>query len=78
MLVPVFTIRCEAYAMERGVFLGGGIEPVALLVATPRGRSAIDVQGREVPVGPLLDFAPSLAETLDEAPPEVGSSSRGA
>ncbi len=64
-IVPIETVRASHMVGRRSVSIRVSIEPVAVVVRTPNGIVALDMNGLQLPLAGLVDEFPALEEALD-------------
>jgi hypothetical protein len=67
ILVIKLSVNCQPGGS--GVFFSGIKQPINVVVASPLTKKAFDIEGDEIPIGPLLQEVPDLAEILEKGLP---------
>jgi hypothetical protein len=65
ILVIKLSLNCQPAGSS--IFFSGIKQPINVVVASPSTKKAFDVNGDEIPIGPLLQEVPDLAGMLEKA-----------
>jgi hypothetical protein len=65
ILVIKLSLNCQPAGSS--IFFSGTKQAINVVVASPSTKKAFDVNGDEIPIGPLLQEVPDLAGMLEKA-----------
>jgi uncharacterized spore protein YtfJ len=65
ILVIKLSLNCQSGGSN--IFFSGLKQPVNVVVASPSTKKAFNIDGDEIPIGPLLQEVPDLAGMLEKA-----------
>ncbi|OGN90692.1 MAG: hypothetical protein A2Z70_04440 [Chloroflexi bacterium RBG_13_48_17] len=66
-LILVIKVSVNCQGAGSNIFFSGVKQPVNVVVAAPSTKKAFNIDGDEIPIGPLLEEVPDLAGMLEKA-----------
>ena len=66
-LILVIKVSVNCQGAGSNIFFSGVKQPVNVVVASPSTKKAFNIDGDEIPIGPLLQEVPDLAGMLEKA-----------
>ena len=66
-LIPVVKSSLNCQSSGDTIFFSGIKQPVSIVVASPSGKKAFEITGREIPLDQLIQEIPGLVPMLERA-----------
>jgi hypothetical protein len=76
-VIPVEKVVYSAGEMGKSLWLTGAVEPIAVIIVTSGGVTALDLNACEISLRDIQKMAPNLSEKIDQRISQISDDDTG-